>query len=125
MRFEAFGTFACIVNNQFMSALTFMHDVVGECDAQLLNNPILVDARMPNLTASRGDVTVDGCSRLCPARYLNAINGTNDSGCANSIVQYYLNVVGNVTTSDVSVLAGIMARVLSNVTSAQVVSTIS
>ena len=114
-----------VMSNQFLSALTFMHDVVGVYGVQLLNNPILVDARMPNLTALSGDVTVDGCSRLCPARYPNAINGTSDSGCANSIVQYYLNVVGNVTTSDVSVLAGIMARVLSNVTSAQVVSTIS
>ena len=56
-------------NNLFLTSLSFLGNLTSVGGISLLNNPNLVDARLPSLTTLDGDVAVKGCFRLCPVRY--------------------------------------------------------
>ena len=103
-------------DNLYISALTFFSNLIGINGATFVNMPILVDARMPSLTQLRDAVTVEGCDRLCPARYTSVGVSLDDSGCTNPEMFYFLRVVGNFHSSDLLLLSSVMARVVSGKT---------
>ena len=103
-------------DNLYVSALTFFSNLVGIYGAKFSNMPILVDARMPSLTQIRDVVTVDGCDRLCPARYTSVEVIQDDSGCTNPEMFYFLRVVGGFQSSDLLLLSDVMARVVTSKT---------
>ena len=99
-------------DNAYVSALTFFSNLIGIYGATFINMPILVDARMPSLKQLRDGVTVEGCDRLCPARYTTIGVSPDDSGCTNPAMEYFLRVVGNFQSNDMLLLADVMARVV-------------
>jgi hypothetical protein len=107
-------------DNIYMSAMTFFSELVEVHGISYRNNPILVDARMPSLAELRGDVVVEGCDRLCPARYTVVGASPDDSGCTNPLMEYSFRVVGDAQREDLEVLANLTARVGQHVTDNEV-----
>lgn len=104
------------IGNQYISAMTFFSNLMTLYGAVYLNNPVLVDARMPSLVTLRGNVSVEGCDRLCPARFTAVGSGGDDSGCPNLFMEYYFGIVGDVSVSDLPLLSSVVSRVVANVT---------
>ena len=109
-----------IVDNEYLTALTFFSNLNSVNGVHLLNNPVLVDARLPALTSYGGVLTVEGCDRLCPARYPMLGVAPDDSSCSNPALRYFFNVRGSSSASDLSSLASVITRVVYNVTKGQV-----
>jgi hypothetical protein len=103
-------------DNLYLSAMTFLSNVVSLNGAVYSNNPQLVDARLFALQQLHGNVTVDGCDRLCPARYTAVGTAVDERGCANPELLYYLHIDGPATKSDVGAIGSIMRSALQNVT---------
>ena len=103
-------------DNLYLSAMTFLSNVVSLNGAVYSNNPQLVDARLFALQQLNGNVTVDGCDRLCPARYTSLRTAVDERGCANPELRYVLQIKGPATKSGVAVVGSIMRSALQNVT---------
>ena len=106
-------------NNEYLCALTFLKNLVSLGGAVYLNNPVLVDTRMPSLQRLSGNVSVIGCDRLCPARYTAVgvgFNSSNDAGCTNVMLDYFMNIEGPATLSMLPLLSGIMSRIVASAT---------
>ena len=108
------------VDNVFLTAMTFFSKLMSVTSIRYLNNPRLVDARMPSLTSLPEGVSVIGCDRLCPARYTAIGAAPDDSGCPNVIFRYHLHVAGPMQVSDVAHVVSVMDRTFRNVTQNQV-----
>ena len=103
-----------MVNNLYMSAMTFfsgLTTITG--DVFYLNNPIMIDTRMPSLTYFGGVLTVSGCDRLCPARYTVVGESPSDTGCPNNTVNTYLHVDGNVNSVTLPSLCNVVGNAVS------------
>jgi hypothetical protein len=107
-------------DNHYMSAMTFFSGLVEVHGISYQNNPTLVDARMPSLHDLKGEVVVDGCDRLCPARYTVVGASPDDSGCTNPLLEYSFHVVGDAQRHDLDVLGDLMVRVAQHVTDNEV-----
>ncbi len=103
-------------DNLYLSAMTFLSNLVNLKGAVYINNPQLIDARLFSLKTMNGNVTVEGCDRLCPARYTAVGTVVDQSGCANPQLEYFLHIEGPVTANDLSTISGIMATVVRNTT---------
>ena len=107
-------------DNLYLSAMTFLSNVVSLNGAVYSNNPQLADARLFSLRRLNGKVSVDGCDRLCPAQYTavgTAVGrAVDDQGCAKPELRYFLHIAGTVTKSDLDVVGSIMQAVLRNAT---------
>ena len=103
-------------DNLYLSAMTFLSNLVSLNGAVYSNNPQLVDARLFALQRLNGNVTVDGCDRLCPARYTAVGTVVDERGCANPELLYFLHIEGPATKSDVGAIGSIMRSALQNVT---------
>jgi hypothetical protein len=108
-------------DNHYISAMTFLQNLVSVRGISYKNNQILVDARMPSLRELTGPVTVEGCYRLCPGRY-SVVVGTivSDVGCTNPELDYFYYVVGNAKRADLDVLGVLTHRIAQNVTNNEV-----
>ena len=107
-----------IENNAFLAGMTFFSGLESiQGDVYYLNNPAMMDARMPSLTVLYGNTTVIGCDRLCPARYTQVGYRTDDAGCTNMQMEYYLHVAGSVTVADLETISSIFTRVVQATTS--------
>ena len=107
-------------DNLHLSAMTFLSNVVSMNGAVYSNNPQLVDARLLSLQHLNGNVTVEGCDRLCPARYTAMGMADDDAGCVNPELRYFLRVEGSAMKSEIGVVGAIMQSVLRNVTGGKV-----
>ena len=103
-------------DNLYLSSMTFLSNVVSLNGAVYSNNPQLIDARLFSLQQLNGNVTVEGCDRLCPARYTSLRTAVDERGCANPELRYFLQIKGTATKSDVGVVGNIMQSALQNVT---------
>ena len=110
-----------IMHNAHLPAMTFFSNLMRVDGISYIDNPMLVDARMPALEDHSVSVFVEGCARLCPARYTDTTeSGTNDSECANPSIRFFLRVEGDATRGQLSVLGDVMVRVVQNTTAGQV-----
>ena len=110
-----------VMHNQFLPAMTFLVNLQRVDGIRYINNPILVDAHMHGLENTSIPTHVEGCPRLCPARYTNKTNsGLDESGCANPRIRFYLVVTGNATKPALDMLGDVMARVMRSKTQGQV-----
>ena len=103
-------------DNVYITAMTFMSNLLGLYGAYYENNPALVDARLPSLIELRDGVTVDGCDRLCPARYTVLGASPSDAGCPTRRMEYYFWVTGAARVSDLPLLAEPFRRLVTNLT---------
>ncbi len=109
-------------DNLYLSSMTFLSNLVSLNGAVYFNNPQLIDARLFSLKSLSGNVTVEGCDRLCPARYTAVGTAVDQSGCANPQLEYFLHIEGPITAKDLPAISGIMATVVRNVTGGTVCS---
>jgi len=107
-------------DNIYMSAMTFFSGLEEVHGISYKNNPILVDARMPSLRELQNEVEVEGCDRLCPARYTVVGASADDSGCTNPLLEYSFRVVGDARREQLDVLGNVTLRVVQNVTNNEV-----
>ena len=99
-------------NNIYITAMTFFSNLQSVYGAHYENNPALVDARFPSLTQMNNNVTVDGCDRLCPARYTVVGTSPSDVGCPSRRMEYYFRVLGDAKSADLPVLAGVFGKLV-------------
>lgn len=110
-----------VKDNLYRTAMNFLPSLVSVAGVVYIDNPSLIDARIPSLESIEGGVSVVGCSRLCPARYTRAgVSTVDDTGCTNQDVKYFASVVGSFAMSDVGLLGGIFTRILRNATEGKV-----
>ena len=80
-----------------------------------------MDAHLPLLESHDIPIAVEGCPRLCPARYTDkTYSGLDESECADTGVKFFLNVVGNASVEAIDLLGAMMARVVRNTTQGEV-----
>jgi hypothetical protein len=98
-----------------LSAFTNLKSV--DC-IKIYNMANLVDARMWSLTSLPLGAVVEGCPRLCPSRYPTTLSAQSPSSqdCANLNLNYFVNVVGDVSTEDLLVLEHLTSRWLFHLT---------
>jgi hypothetical protein len=111
-----------VMHNAHLTAMTFFNDLEHVNGISYINNPILVDAHLYGLK-NRGSTTVfvEGCPRLCPARYTDKTeSGEDESECANPVIRFFLRVEGGATREQLSVLGDLMTRVVRNTTHEEV-----
>ena len=102
-----------IMHNEYLTAMLFLTGLQRVEGITYLNNPILVDARIASLQSNDFTTVVEGCPRLCPARYTTLLGPAQDqSECTDPGVRYYLGVFDYASRDDLDVLAALVARVL-------------
>ena len=109
-----------LLNNAFLTSLLFFENVVELYGGVYLNNPNLVDTRLPTLSTLHTAVVVDGCDRLCPARYTSAGAVTDESGCSNLEEDFFYDIQGSITIADLALFEAVITRVMKNISSGQV-----
>ena len=109
-----------LLNNPYLASLMFLQNVVEVYGGVYLNNPNLVDARLPALTTLLSPVVVEGCDRLCPARYTMAGASPNDSGCSNLQMEFFYNIQGSITIADLPLFANVITRTIKSISNGQV-----
>lgn len=107
-------------DNMFRTGMNFFSNLLGVNGITYFNNPLMTDARMLSLKTLSGNVTVEGCPRLCPARYTRVGPGPDDSYCTNTNLNHFFQVVGDVENVHLTTLGSIVARAARNVTGNQV-----
>ena len=102
-------------DNEHLTSLVFLHNLVSVNNISLSNNPQLIDAKLASLQSMNGELSVEGCPWLCPARFTVISGGpaVDDSGCSNVALTYYFHVDGPVLNSNLAVLGGVVSRVVS------------
>ena len=107
-------------DNPYRTSLYPLRNIMSVTGVVLSNNPVLLDARLPALTSLPNGVQVEGCDRLCPARYTTAGVPPSDAGCTSLAFEYYLYVVGDVNRLNSTSLGVTLATALWNITLGQV-----
>ena len=102
-------------DNKHLTSLVFLHNLVSVNNIYLSNNPQLIDAQLASLQSMNGNLSVEGCPWLCPARFTLISGGpvVDDSGCSNVALTYYFHIDGPVLKSNLVVLGGVVSRVVS------------
>ena len=103
-------------DNAYRTALTFLSNLESVYGVYLSNNPSLVDARMPALKSVRDGVFIDGCDRLCPARYTAVGASPDDSECTNQMMEFYFYARGDVSQLNLQLLGDAFGRLISHLT---------
>jgi hypothetical protein len=85
---------------------------------KLFNMANLVDARMWSLTSLPLGAVIEGCPRLCPSRHPTTLSAQSISSqeCAFTSFEYYVNIVGDVSTDDLRIFESILSKWFSNLT---------
>ena len=110
-----------VMHNVHLTAMTFFNDLEHVDGITFIDNPILVNAHMHGLVHFDIPVFVEGCPRLCPARYTDKTeSGEDESECANPVIRLFLRVEGGATREQLSVLGDLMTRVVRNTTHEEV-----
>jgi hypothetical protein len=110
-----------IMHNEFLPAMTFFSNLMRVDGVTYIDNPILVDAHLHSLENHNIPVLVEGCPRLCPARYTDqSSSGMDESECANPRIKFFLHVDGNASLKTINLLGAVMARVVQNTTRGEV-----
>ena len=105
-----------LINCPVITSLSFFPNLIELYGAVYINNVNLVDARLTSLTSLLSPVVVEGCDRLCPARYTIVGAGSDDTGCPNIRAKYFFNIQGAVTIADLPAFNSILSRVMTGVT---------
>ena len=110
-----------VLNNLYLAAMTPFSGLKSiQGDVYYLNNPILVDTRMPSLSFLGGSTIVNGCDRLCPARYTSVGSSSIDASCPNNTITAYLHVNGNVNDQSLPILCSTVGNAISHILNNQV-----
>jgi hypothetical protein len=96
-------------NNQFLTSLSFLENLLGIYSLELNNNPNLIDARLPSLEVLYEEQAfVSGNPRLCSSRILLSNTSNNDSRCSALDLRLFINVTDTLGSQDAHYVSGII-----------------
>jgi hypothetical protein len=110
-----------VMHNEHITAMSFFENLERVDGITYINNRNLVDAHLDSLKSLDIPTRVEGCARLCPARYTeNRDSGADESACANPGMRFYVAITGSATRGDLAVAGDVMTRVVRNLTETRV-----
>jgi hypothetical protein len=114
-----------VMHNAHITAMSFFDNLERVDGVTYIDNPSLADAHMSSLKSLDIPTRVEGCARLCPARYTeNRDSGASEDACANPGMRFYVAITGSATRGDLAVVGDVMTRVVRNLTDGKVRSVI-
>jgi hypothetical protein len=106
-----------VMNNEYITSMSFFEKLERVNGITYLDNPNLIDAHLNSLVDLNTLTRVEGCERLCPARYTGQRDsGADESTCANPRMRFYLVVTGTATRGELSIIGDMVSRALNNLT---------
>jgi hypothetical protein len=106
-----------IMHNEHLPSVTFLKQLECVDGITYPNNPIIVDARMHGLESYTIPIVVEGCPRLCPARYTDeTLSGSDEIECENPRIHFFLHFTGDAAEDEFHMLGDVLARVMHNTT---------
>jgi hypothetical protein len=106
-----------IMHNEHLPSVTFLKHLERVDGITYVGNPILIDAHLHGLESYTIPIVVEGCPRLCPARYTDKTeSGEDESACPNTKIRFYLHVAGDAAEDELDVLGDVLVRVMHNTT---------
>ena len=110
-----------IMHNEHLPSVTFLKHLESVDGITYVGNPILIDAHLHGLESYTIPIVVEGCPRLCPARYTDKTDsGEDESACPNPKIRFFLHVAGNAAEDELHVLGDMLARVMHSTTQGEV-----
>ena len=110
-----------VMHNEHLTAMTFFNDIDRVDGITFIDNPVLLNAHMHGLDNFDIPIVVEGCPRLCPARYTDKTeSGEDESMCADPVIRLFLRVEGGATEEQLNVLGDLMTRVVRSTTQEEV-----
>jgi hypothetical protein len=97
-------------DNAFLSAVNFFARLRSVESIEIINMPNLLEARLPSLRHIGTGAHVEGCPRLCPARYPSTAFRTDYSGCPALSVELYTALTGLVGDEQIGLYAALVLR---------------
>jgi hypothetical protein len=105
------------MHNEHLASVTFLKHLERVDGITYVNNPILIDAHLHGLERHTIPIVVEGCPRLCPARYTDKTeSGDDESECANPRIRFLLHVAGDAAENKLDMLGDMLVRVMHNTT---------
>jgi hypothetical protein len=106
-----------IQDNPYLVSSSIFVNLQSVESVSLLNNPALVDARMPSILNVTGDIVVTGCHRLCPERHPfgHLPANSTSSPCVTISAEVFLGLQGNVQEGDLLMLEDLLLRIYTSV----------
>jgi hypothetical protein len=106
-----------IMHNEHLPSVSFLKHLEQVDGITYVGNPILIDAHLHGLLSYTIPIAVEGCPRLCPARYTDKTNlGEDESECPNTRIRFFLHVAGDAAEEELNVLGDVLARVMRSTT---------
>jgi hypothetical protein len=106
-----------VMHNEHITSMTFFEHLERVDGITYIDNRNLLDAHLDSLVSLDIPTRVEGCARLCPARYTeNRDSGASENACANPGMRFYLAVHGSSARNGLDVIADVMTRVVRNLT---------
>jgi hypothetical protein len=106
-----------IMHNEHLPSVTFMKHLERVDGITYVGNPILIDAHLHGLESYTIPIVVEGCPRLCPARYTDKTeSGEDESACPNPRIRFLLHVAGHAAEDELDVLGDVLVRAMRNTT---------
>jgi hypothetical protein len=98
---------------QYAGLVSYFNNLRAVWNIGIFNAPNVLDARIPTLQSINGEVTVEGCDRLCPARYPRVGIAPDDSECPSVFIEWYGRVLGDFHTEDLGFIDSTMHALVS------------
>jgi hypothetical protein len=110
-----------VMHNAHITSMTFFEHLERVDGITYINNPSLADAHLNSLESLDIPTRVEGCARLCPARYTESRDsGASEDACANPGMRFYVAIAGRAARGDLAVVGDVMTRVVRSLTDGQV-----
>jgi hypothetical protein len=111
-----------VINNAFLTSLAFFRHLVQVKSIVIVDNPQLVDARLPSLVDEPSMLNIDRNSRLCPLRWpsipVDPLSPDEDDSCAHLKLVYLLALSGAFSeTMSLTPLAGAFTTAIQSISS--------
>jgi hypothetical protein len=106
-----------VMRNINLPAMSFFSHLERVEGITYVGNPILIDTHLHGLESYTIPIVVEGCPRLCPARYTDKTkSGEDESECANPKIRFFLHVAGDAAENELDMLGDVLVRVMHNTT---------
>jgi hypothetical protein len=110
-----------MVSNLYLTAMLFFEKIVAMRGVVFINNPSMVDARLPTLQRLDTPALVKGCDRLCPSYYTRAGFVNSSELCTERAIRYVFFVPGQFQFSEIEApFLSILRRVFDQLTNNEV-----
>jgi hypothetical protein len=103
-------------HNEYLPRITFLkklHHVEG---IEIVDMPVLADAQIPSLKYIGRGTHIEGCFRLCPARYPSLQYTSDDTDCPSFLYEFYSFLSGSVHEEQLFVFNSLISQMVFQLT---------